>query len=175
MKKLTCKACEEEKSAASFNTCKTSPTGFAYYCRKCSQEKQREHYHKKAKKGRVKRVPREKSCSACNRVLPAEAFKPYKWASTGLTSACRECISIRIITRKYNITEHEYRRLLDKQDNKCAICGQPPSKRQLSVDHNHETNEVRGLLCDNCNLGLGNFQDDPILLKKAIGYINASP
>ena len=63
--------------------------------------------------------------------------------------------------------------LLVAQDYKCAICGVDASElsRELSVDHNHETDEVRGLLCSHCNIGLGNFRDDVDVMSKAIEYL----
>ena len=169
--KLICKTCQEEKPTSEFNKNQANPTGYHWHCRECTQKKQREEYREQAKKGRVKVTPNEKVCTVCKESLPASAFRNYRWSSTGLTSACKKCMSIKKIIAKYNISDTTYLSLLKKQDNKCAICGQPPGKRELSVDHNHQTGEVRGLLCDNCNLGLGNFQDSPFLLNKAISYV----
>lgn len=54
----------------------------------------------------------------------------------------------------------------------CAICGAPsPDGRQLHVDHNHDTGEVRGLLCLKYNNALGSANDDPDLLRKMIDYL----
>jgi len=53
----------------------------------------------------------------------------------------------------------------------CEICGRK-EKISLSADHCHKTNTFRGMLCGSCNLGIGKFQDDPILLDKAIQYLN---
>ena len=58
------------------------------------------------------------------------------------------------------------------QEEACAICGYPQFSEDLSIDHCHETGEVRGLLCKHCNLGLGHFRDDPERLKAAIDYLN---
>lgn len=52
----------------------------------------------------------------------------------------------------------------------CAICQSKPRAR-LHIDHNHKTGKYRGLLCDNCNLGLGHFKDSPTLLALAIEYL----
>ena len=66
----------------------------------------------------------------------------------------------------YGITEEEYRFLVVQQDNKCGICGRPFIDTP-HIDHNHETGEVRGLLCSKCNKGLGLFDDNPDYLEKA--------
>jgi hypothetical protein len=58
----------------------------------------------------------------------------------------------------------------------CAICGRTEVdgrwEKNMHIDHCHETSRVRGVLCHNCNLGIGNFQDDPELLQKAIDYLS---
>lgn len=75
----------------------------------------------------------------------------------------------------YGITHADYERMLEEQGGGCAICGSPTPRRKgrghLSVDHCHKTGVVRGVLCDPCNNGLGRFQDDPNLLRKAIEYL----
>jgi len=66
--------------------------------------------------------------------------------------------------------------MLEQQNNSCAICGIDASElpRELSVDHNHETLQIRGLLCTYCNVGLGYFKDDTTLLSMAIEYLVAT-
>jgi hypothetical protein len=75
---------------------------------------------------------------------------------------------------KYGITLQDYNNLFDKQKGTCAICGihQVEVKHTMVVDHNHETGKIRGLLCDNCNKGLGFFQDSVEYLTKARVYLN---
>lgn len=76
------------------------------------------------------------------------------------------------LKRRYNITEDFYNDLLVNQNNVCAICKKECSTgRSLAVDHCHSTNVIRGLLCSNCNVGLGKFKDDIDLLKGAIKYL----
>ena len=53
--------------------------------------------------------------------------------------------------RKYGITIADYDRMLEEQGGVCKLCGRPPAKRRLHVDHNHKTKRVRGLLCFRCN------------------------
>lgn len=71
----------------------------------------------------------------------------------------------------YGIDLEGYQDLLDSQGGQCAICGTPPAGQPLQVDHDHDTGEVRGLLCRNCNLGLGHFQDELSRLRSASAYL----
>jgi len=73
----------------------------------------------------------------------------------------------------YGMTVEDYYEMFAKQKGCCAICGRHQSefKRALSVDHNHETGEIRGLLCDNCNLMLGKAKESIEILKSVIKYL----
>jgi Recombination endonuclease VII len=74
--------------------------------------------------------------------------------------------------RKYGINSQQYDVMFKNQNGMCAICGRPPKNRRLNVDHCHKTGRIRGLLCWRCNRGLGFFwNDDPVLMKKAIEYL----
>ena len=66
-----------------------------------------------------------------------------------------------------------YDTLFKKQGGVCYICGNPPGKKKLAVDHNHVTGKIRGLLCNNCNRGLGLFKDNGKLLARALIYLFA--
>jgi hypothetical protein len=79
----------------------------------------------------------------------------------------------RVRLAKFGITPEIYDQMLVEQDGKCAICGVPcfVEKRALAVDHDHKTNSVRGLLCINCNTGLGKFKDNATVLMKAAQYL----
>lgn len=68
----------------------------------------------------------------------------------------------------YGITLEEYEQLMKKQDNKCAICGE---EKQLVVDHDHKTKKIRGLLCNQCNTGIGLLKDNTNILQKSINYL----
>lgn len=78
-----------------------------------------------------------------------------------------------ILRRNYGITLDEYNSMYAKQNGLCAICLKPDEVegRRLAVDHDHETGQVRALLCGNCNRGLGNFKDDANMLIKATRYL----
>jgi len=73
---------------------------------------------------------------------------------------------------KYGLSEKDYHELLDKQNRKCAICEKSFTKTP-NVDHCHKTGMIRGLTCRACNRGLGMFQDDIIILLKAVTYMGA--
>ena len=75
---------------------------------------------------------------------------------------------------KFNITLEEYDVMFENQKGCCKICDihQDKLKIRLSVDHCHVTNKVRGLLCSNCNKGIGLLGDNVINLRKAIEYLN---
>jgi hypothetical protein len=73
--------------------------------------------------------------------------------------------------RKYGITKAQYEEMLIAQHGVCAICGASPGRRILDVDHCHNSKTVRGLLCEQCNKGVGHFQDNPELLEAAAKYL----
>lgn len=75
---------------------------------------------------------------------------------------------------KYGLTRAEYEALAAAQNNCCFLCDRPAEKDRdgvLHVDHDHATGRVRKLLCSQCNVGLGLFQDDPDLLRRAADYV----
>jgi len=74
------------------------------------------------------------------------------------------------VRRKYGVSKEEWEALYERQGGRCAIC----RKRlvgKICLDHDHDTDEVRGLLCNTCNQGLGYFDDDPELMRAAMAYL----
>jgi hypothetical protein len=115
-------------------------------------------------------------------------FNKSKTCKGGLSTVCRTCHSDlckqwRINNKEqaaqykrkynYNLTEKQYQQLLTDHDNICAICLKDYDKT-LHIDHDHGTMVIRGLLCSNCNTGLGLFKDDPILLSRASIYLEST-
>ncbi len=88
-----------------------------------------------------------------------------------------EYIKSRERLKRYGINTRQFNDMLKTQNNLCAICLQPETQiqhgklRPLCVDHNHKTGEIRALLCNDCNTGLGKFKDDINLLEKSINYL----
>jgi|SRR5579863_1485894 len=86
--------------------------------------------------------------------------------------ANRDLINAKFIAKKRGISLEKYYEIRDRQSNLCAICGQPPRENErLFLDHCHETDQVREMLCNTCNAGIGQFYDNPELLEKAAAYL----
>lgn len=136
-----------------------------------------------------------KQCSKCGDILPVYKFGQRKRNPDGFRSQCKDCesagqkearkrqleedyLGTRLKERKNNLKRmfgmsiEEYDKKLDDQGGGCKICGlKCVSGKRLAVDHDHETGKIRDLLCNNCNGGLGKFQDNPELLIKAADYL----
>lgn len=116
-----------------------------------------------------------KQCTRCkiSKTRDNVNFPPHKHTKDKLDSWCRIC---RRGYRK-DIRKGRYKDMLPNQQLKelllaskcCAICN--ISGVPLCVDHDHKQNVVRGVLCNRCNLGLGQFRDDPLLLEFAAMYL----
>lgn len=116
---------------------------------------------------------KEKKCKRCGEIKKLTEYNFIKKTNV-YHSWCRPCHNLtgKIYHRKnkYGLNEIDISKLLKKQKNKCAIC-QKNILQKFHVDHNHETKKVRGLLCHNCNLGLGNFADRIDLLSRAVVFL----
>lgn len=84
------------------------------------------------------------------------------------------------LNKKYGIGLDDFNLLFNQQDGRCLICkknmklpreAQGQDMDTVAVDHNHDTNKIRGLLCNACNKGLGHFQDSSAVLRSAINYL----
>lgn len=115
-------------------------------------------------------------------VKSLEQFPRTRTSRTGHATHCLPCHNARgrrsrekvggartyHLTRRYGLTAAEADLMLATQQGVCAICRAAPAKH---VDHDHGTGAVRALLCFNCNGGLGQFRDDPWLLRMAAFYV----
>lgn len=110
-------------------------------------------------------------CYKCKNEKPLTEFNKSSNLKSGHRYICRDCRSThRAIIRS---AEKDYETLLANQNGCCRICGKTEKEngKRLSIDHNHSTHQVRGLLCQSCNTGLGAFKDDCTLLDNAIEYL----
>jgi hypothetical protein len=112
------------------------------------------------------------TCSRCKEGKPADLahFPPHRGKNNGLDSWCRECRRAYRKARRIPSGVNDVGRAMEaKSLPACIICG--VSGVTLAVDHNHKSGHVRGALCINCNLGIGQFKDDPSLLRLAALYL----
>lgn len=76
--------------------------------------------------------------------------------------------------RTFGMSADDVDAMLAAQGGACAICGTRPEREaSLHVDHEHGSGRVRGILCLNCNQGIGKFGDDPAVLERAVEYLRA--
>lgn len=179
--KYKCKHCSKnfERSKGEANRGRTK------YCSKeCYFERRKEK-----RKERVDRVLRtgKKQCQLCKETKSVKEFFKRRANKDGYGSYCKPC-KIKYnrennkkhkhkhleqrknahLLNKYGITLGEYKAIRSKQGGLCAICRK---KDRLCVDHDHSTGEIRGLLCDMCNRGLGLFYDDELTIRRANIYL----
>lgn len=141
----------------------------------------------------------QKACSRCGAVHPASHFGMDNVAKQRRKTECKACSAKRM--REYRLKNIEkarerdrgryrsdpLRRYIQKAmrqygldyeqaaiiagHTSCDICGRDNGGRRMALDHCHASGKLRGLLCDGCNIGLGNFRDDPHLLRLARKYV----
>ncbi|MFJ9827984.1 endonuclease VII domain-containing protein [Streptomyces sp. NPDC101160] len=113
-----------------------------------------------------------KLCRQCGEVKPHSEWHRNSTASDGLSTRCKACRKVQgragHLKRQYGITEAERDEMIKEQFGICPICLRPGP---VHVDHCHETGRVRGVLCFNCNSGIGKLGDDPDTLRRAISYL----
>ena len=74
---------------------------------------------------------------------------------------------------RYGVTPEQIEEMSVRQNGMCAIClNKFISRTDMHIDHDHSTNQMRDLLCRKCNLGIGYFNDNPLLANKAAEYLN---
>jgi hypothetical protein len=145
-------------------------------------------------------MPDKKCCSKCQQVKLISEFHPSKMYKDGYRGQCRKCradatkdwrgrfpekiklSSIQVrkanIKYRYNLTQEQYEVMLKAQNGVCAICGESETwenqygKCNLSVDHDHTTGKVRGLICNACNNLVGLLENNPDLpITEALVYL----
>ena len=112
----------------------------------------------------------QKQCITCGLFKDFSEFSKNIRTIDGRRNECTEC---RNIKRKV-IRAADYDALFVSQGGKCAICGVDSVSygRRFSIDHDHEDNAVRGLLCHHCNTIIGMADEEVQILQAAIGYLN---
>lgn len=162
---MICSKCKEDKPEEEFYR-RTSKRGYSSWCKSCCSKWAAENQDL-IKKSRQKWLD--------SNYEKARVFQ-RKYKITNREKLKRDYRNWRL-KNQYGLTEEDFNRLLVEQNGVCAICGNPETKAQygkiqpLTVDHDHETGKVRGLLCFNCNIALGKLKDNVFLLERAIEYL----
>jgi hypothetical protein len=141
--------------------CKTTHTRVGKVCRKCNSRLKYEST------GGCVKCTQAASRNSYRRFPVTTALRKQKSYYKNI-DRCRDTK----FRAQYNITLDDFNAMLEAQKGVCYICKEVcASGRQLCVDHDHKKKIVRGLLCVNCNRGIGNFRDDTALLKRALMYL----
>jgi len=137
---------------------------------------------------------RLKWCSGCQTERPPEKFNKNRSRADGLQNRCKECSYAahrksylknkkkyaerqsrwhknRNLKAAYGITIETFEAMQIEQNDRCVICREETDS--FHVDHNHETGQIRALLCDTCNIGLKMFKEDLERLERAKSYLEA--
>lgn len=137
------------------------------YCRKCKCYKNIKEFYKRSETG----TPRA-TCKSC-----ADAKRQSK-NKIGIRQKLNIDVQLKsMLKRSYGLDLDEYKSMVIKQNNLCAICLKEETLmrhgvvNRLCVDHCHSTSKIRGLLCHRCNIALGMFGDDVVILTNAIKYL----
>src|SRR3954469_19726330 len=188
MESKHCRDCGEDRPIEDFTRNRNSRDGYAFYCKKHARRR-----HRRSRDTRngalTRRHPRDlvvppghKWCPDCGQVLPFHAYGLNAASKTGRTTYCKPCHNARgksakelvggertyHLRRRYGITAEDADVMLEEQGGLCATCRAAPA---VHVDHDHATGRLRALSCFNCNGGLGQFKDDPALLRAAAEYV----
>jgi hypothetical protein len=153
-----CSACFETYPTTPkyFNRDRARKDGLYPWCKQCSRAKKRESDARiRARDEEAYRTRRKKYVSDYRKRHP-ERIKVQERRHR--------------LKSKFGISIEEYEGLLAQQEGRCAICAIDKGTT-LHVDHDHVTGAIRGLLCGQCNTGLGLFKDNVVLLRKAIKYL----
>ena len=150
-KEKACAHCKAVKPIAEFNR---SGKRYQSFCRKCGEKVGTE----------ARRIKKENGESVI--INRKDYLKRNMW---------------RKMRAKYGIDREQYEALVEAQGNACAICKKPEKEMdgqrgtplRLSVDHDHETGKVRGLLCRQCNIGIGRLKESVEILQNAIDYLKS--
>jgi len=118
-------------------------------------------------------VTTHRECARCIVMHPLAQYNKHKGAFLGLHPYCKECTAERWLISKYGITMSDKKSMYEAQSCCCAICKVQKPLEALMVDHCHATGNIRGLLCDPCNMGLGFFEDKVCHIKHAVTYLES--
>jgi hypothetical protein len=188
-----CRDCGEWKAVEQFGASSRRPPGRGGYCDDCFTVRSKASYARRIRETHdrdvrsIREVPDgQRYCPDCGLIKPVTDFPRHRSESLGYAAYCSPCHNARReeskdrprggspeygFRRRYGAGQVEFDELLAAQEGRCAICGAADPQH---LDHDHRTGWVRGILCFNCNGGLGQFRADPELLAGAISYLKGT-
>ena len=160
-KSKICRTCKVNYPYKAFYMNSRSKDGKDSQCKFCKQ---------KYEKNRIanKTPVKENTCTECNKTKPSTEFHKNKNKDKGIESRCKSCRNQIIVEKRFGLEKGQLKKMKKLVDHKCEICN---NKLPLAVDHCHKNGHIRGLLCVNCNNGLGRFKDNVQYLRNAIKYL----
>ncbi|MGW0735471.1 endonuclease VII domain-containing protein [Streptomyces sp. NPDC002851] len=175
----SCSRCGEFKPRAAFSRHRDRSDGLQDYCKSCARDYAKAWDKRKREERRALKNPPTpagfKRCRGCGEVKPHSEWHRNASASDGLATLCKSCKAEKgrahYLKREYGLTEAQRDELIAAQGGVCVICLNAPA---VYVDHCHTTGKVRGVLCFNCNSGLGLLRDDPEAARRAAAYLEGN-
>jgi hypothetical protein len=155
---VTCKTCKKDFLFATYADRK-------FCSKKCSNEGKIVNPHTSEN---------SKLCPSCKKDLPLSEYHNSKLKYKGRSQLCKTCVNNGLkksrLKSQYGMTFEQLNEMKEKQNHCCLVCKQQTEK--LVIDHCHKSGKVRGLLCNQCNMGIGLFKDNSEYLKGAISYLS---
>lgn len=168
-----CRSCVTIKPRTAFGPQAATSDGLQVYCKACFASRYRRRRDAEGLLSRPAEIPVDhKFCRSCRQVLPLSDWARRQKSTDGYDSRCRSCATARNrayhIARTYGMTVEEVDALVEAQGGACAICQVADA---IHIDHDHTTGRVRGVLCFRCNAALGQFDEQPSYLLRAVSYL----
>jgi len=181
-----CLTCNTLKDLKDFSKSKGCQDGFSNKCKPCTKAfREAKGTVSKELAVRYQRFLTYKEvtfrCKCCKEEKLANEFYTKRDYGKVVISAskCRQCQLDYQLFKTFGITRKQYNELLQSQDFSCAICNisekdyaKQGYRNNFAVDHCHTTGAIRGLLCDQCNRGIGYLKDSTQILASAINYLS---
>lgn len=147
----TCLKCNQSLPASNFNKNKTKKDGLQTFCKKC----QKGWYETPENKSRVLARVGKTSRENWHKKTPVEKYAVN-------------------LKRFFKMSIEDYKHLYIAQNGKCGICQTSEEMFSLVVDHDHQTNKIRGLLCSKCNSAIGMLGDSAETVRRAVDYLEGN-
>jgi len=176
VKTRECRKCGETKPLTEeyFFHDSLNREGFEVRCKTCKNKQDKECWDRRVEEHTRNGVFKGgyKKCSGCGKFMPKTDFTEDVGRADGLSGYCRDCNKNNQLKSRFGITIDEFNHMKATQDNRCPGCMRLlEPKLKPAVDHDHETGEIREVLCLNCNTILGSAHDNIRTLGNLIKYL----